>query len=150
MKTNLWPFGIITAFVLFFCGIATVIVIAAAHHETLVSDNYYDQELTFQNQIDGAARAQKSGAAITSDATNGFVVITLPAAQLAAKLSGKIEFYRPSEPKLDREFLLEPRADGVQTLDVSRLAAGLWLVRVNWLAGGENYFLEQKITVAGK
>ena len=152
MKTtrNLWPFGIITAFALFFVGMASVVVIAATHREHLVSDSYYEQELNFQHQIDSADRAKKSGAGIAYDATKDSVVITLPVAQLAHKVSGTIELYRPSEPKLDREFLLEPKADGTQTLNISQLAGGLWSVRVKWVAGGENYFLEQKITFVGK
>jgi hypothetical protein len=152
MKTdrNLWPLGVCVVFALFFLGMATFVVIAATHRDHLVSDNYYEQELKFQNQIDSAARTKQSGAAIGYDAASGSVLIALPAAQLTQKISGTIELYRPSEAKLDREFLLEPKADGSQTLNVSKLAAGLWLARVKWNVGGENYFLEQKITIAGK
>jgi hypothetical protein len=146
---NLWPLGILFAFVLFFGALTAAVVIAATHSEGMVSENYYEQELTFQDQIDGAARAEKSGAVILSDAAGGRLVIIVPVAQLAQKFSGTIEFYRPSEPKLDREFLLEPKADGRQTLNVSKLATGLWVVRVKWVAGGQKYFLEQKVTVAG-
>jgi hypothetical protein len=149
-KRNLWPLGIFVTFGVFFAGMATVVVIAATHREYLVNDNYYEQELKFQAQIESVARTQKSGATITCDSTNDLVVITLPVAQLAQKFSGTIELYRPSEPKLDCEFLLEPKSDGTQTLNVSQLAAGLWSVRVKWVADGKNYFLEQKITVAGK
>ena len=151
MKTtlNLWPYGIITAFVFLFCGIITVIIIAFTHRETLVSENYYDQEMTFQNQIDDSARAQKSGAAISSNAAGGSLVISVPVAQLAQKLAGTIQLYRPSDPNLDQTIQLAPRADGTQSLDASKLAAGLWRVRVKWNAGGQDYFLEQKITVTG-
>ena len=144
---NLWPLGIFTAFGLFFAGMASVVVIAATHRDHLVNDNYYEQELKFQSQIDSSARTQKSGATITYDAGSSSVVIALPAAQLAQKFSGEINFYRPSEPKLDRAFTLEPKTDGTQTLDVSQLATGLWLVRAKWNAGGETYFLEQKIKI---
>ncbi len=113
----------------------------------MVSENYYEQELKFQDQIDAVARAQKSGAVITCDSVKSAVLITLPAAQLAQKLSGAIEFYRPSSPELDREVQFTPGADGTQTLDVSKLAAGLWQVRVKWNAGGQDYFLEKKITI---
>jgi hypothetical protein len=148
MKTeNYWPLGIIGAFGLFFCGLATVIVIAATHHETMVSENYYEQELTFQDQINATARATECGAAISTDAASGDVIIRLPAAQLAQKFSGTIALYRPSEPKLDREYQLEPKADGTQMLNVSQIASGLWLVRVKWNVGGQDYFLEQKITI---
>lgn len=147
MKTNYWPYGIIAAFVVFFCGLTTAVVIAATHHETMVSDNYYEQELTFQDHINAVARAVRCGAAITGDAAAGNVLIRLPAAQLGQKFSGTIELYRPSEPALDRAYPFTPQADGTQSLNVSRLATGLWVVRARWNAGGDTYYLEQKITI---
>ena len=94
MKTprNFWPLGILGAFALFFCGLTTAIVIAATHHESMVSENYYEQEITFQDQIDGAARAQKSGATILADAASSKIVIRVPAAQLSEKFSGWFKF----------------------------------------------------------
>lgn len=144
---NLWPYGLILTFVLFFCGMAIVVVIAATHRDHLVNDNYYEQELKFQDQIDSGTRARKSGATLVYDSGKGELVIAVPAAQLAQKFSGTLELYRPSQPKLDREFLLEPKADGTQTLKLSQLTAGLWLVRANWSAAGESYYLEQKIKI---
>ena len=152
MKTNrnLWPLGVIGAFVIFFAGMATVVVIASTHRDHLVTDNYYEQELRFQGQIDSVDRAQKSGSRIVYDSAAGQVVISLPNRQQTEKISGTVALYRPSEPKLDREFLLEPKADDLQILDVSRLKPGPWLVRVAWKSGGEDYYLEQKFTVAAK
>jgi len=149
MKTtrNLWPLGIFVTFSLFFAGMASVVVIAATHRDSLVNANYYEQELKFQGQIDAAARGQQSGATIIS--ANDVVTVSLPAASLP-KISGTVALYRPSAPELDREFPLTLKAGGTQTLDVSKLAAGLWRVRVKWNAGGQDYFLEQKITVTGK
>jgi hypothetical protein len=149
MKTsrNLWPYGIIATFVLFFMGMATVVIIASTHREHLVNNNYYEQELKFQGQIDAAARAAKSGALIAHDAATGQLNIKLDAAQLAQKFSGSVELYRPSAPELDRELALAPKADGTQAINVTKLPSGPWLVRVKWNAGGEDYFLEQKIKI---
>jgi len=146
---NLWPFGIIAVFVVFAAGMATVVGIAATHRDSLVSNAYYEQELKFQNVIDATTRAKNSGATIFFDAASGRVTITLPAAQLLQKLSGKVELYRPAAAGMDREFLLEPAKDGTQTLNVSGLAAGLWQVRVAWNAAGQDYRLEQKIQIDG-
>ena len=149
MKTrfNPWPISIVAVFVLLFCGITAVIVIAATHSDSMVSENYYEQELTFQNQIDSAVRAQKSGAAITAGGSG--MTVSVPASHLAQNFSGTIELYRPSDPKLDQTLKLAPRADGTQKLDGSGLAAGNWLVRLKWNAAGLDYFLEKKITVTG-
>ena len=149
ISRNYWPMGVIVVFALFFIGMASVVVIATTHRDHLVSDNYYERELKFQSQIDAAARAKAAGAEIRFDGANARVLVVLPVAQLAKKLSGLVTFYRASDSKLDREFLLEPKNDGTQTVNVSRLAAGLWVVRVKWVANGQSYFLEQKITVTG-
>jgi len=147
---NLWPYGIITFFVLLFCGIISVLLIALTHSESMVSEKYYDQEIAFQNQIDSANRARNSGASISRDTTNGNILVTLPAAQLTQSVSGTIELYRPSDPKLDRELQLAPEANGTQTLDVSKLTTGLWQIRARWNAGGQSYFLQERVIVAGR
>lgn len=147
---NLWPYGIITAFVLFASGIASVIIIAVTHRESLVNENYYEQEIQFQNHIDGAARAQRAGAAVDFNTATGRVTVSLPAAQVGSTLSGHIELYRPSAAGLDRQIQLQPDARGVQSLDVAGLTAGLWVVRVAWNAGGQDYFLDRKIVIAAK
>jgi hypothetical protein len=146
-KRNLWPFGIVVAFALFFAGMTAFVVIASTHRDSLVQNDYYEQELKYQSQIDGGARAQKAGASVQFDAATGKLLVSVPAAQLARNLSGTIEFYRPSASGLDRHVALTPAADGKQTLDVSAFAPGLWQVRVKWNAAGEDYFLEQKITI---
>ncbi|MEY4918287.1 MAG: hypothetical protein RL616_2200 [Verrucomicrobiota bacterium] len=146
-KFNLWPLGIVLVFVVFIGGMATAVVIASTHRDPLVTQNYYEDELKFQSQIDGLARAGKVGAAITYEAAPGRVTLSLPTVQLGQTFSGTLELYSSVDPKADREFRLEPRADGTQTLDVSKLAAGSWTVRAKWNAAGETYFLEQKIKI---
>ncbi len=149
-KTNLWPYGILLTFVLFFGGIAAVIGIAVTHRETLVSDNYYDQEIDYQKQIDGTARAQQSGATIAYNAATAQVVIGIPGSQRAQHCTGRIELYRPSSPLLDREIPLESNPAAAQTIDASGLAAGLWKVSATWQAGGQDYHLDQRIVIAEK
>jgi hypothetical protein len=147
---NLWPWGIVVFFALFFAGMTAMVIIATTHRDHLVSETYYEQELKYQGQIDSAARTKASGAVVALDAAGGSLTVTLPPAQVTQKISGSVELYRPSAPDLDRQFPLAASADGTQKLDVSQLATGLWVVRVKWNAAGQDYFLEQKITVAGK
>ena len=152
MKTNrnLWPFGIIAAFGLFLIGMASVVVIASTHREHLVNPNYYEQELKFQGQIDATARARKAGANLLYDSAAGRVVFSLPAAQITQNFSGTMTLYRANAPELDREFLLQPRTDGTQTFDVSKLAPGPWRFRAAWVADRNTYFLEEKIIVTDR
>jgi len=150
MKRNLWPYGILAAFLLFAGGLATTVTIAVTHPEDLVNADYYENEVRYQSQLDNTARAQAAGAALRYDAAAQMLVISLPLAQVAQKCSGTIWLYRPDSPKHDRELSLEPRPDGTQTVAVSTLAAGPWRLRVAWEAGGQGYYLEEKFVVAAK
>lgn len=147
---NFWPLGVILAFVLFGAGMASVVVIAATHSDGLVSKAYYEDEIKFQDTLDATTRAQKSGATLQFDAATSQLVITVPREQLTQKITGKVELFRPSSVGMDREFLLEMDASGHQTLNLAKLATGLWRVRVTWTAGGQNYRLEEKINLAAK
>jgi len=147
---NLWPLGIILAFVLFAVGMASVVVIAATHTDSLVSNAYYEDEIKFQATMDATARAQKSGATLQFDATTSQLVIAVPREQLTQKITGKVELYRPASVGMDREFLLEIDPTGHQTLNLSKLTSGLWRVRVTWSASGQNYRLEEKINLGKK
>ncbi len=149
MKTKFkpLPYGIILFFVLLLCGIATVLAIALTHRESMVSDNYYERELKFQEQIDSTARAQQSGATIRMDAAAGKLWLAVPAQQVAQQFSGSIEFYRPSSPALDTQLPFTPGTDGAQAVDLSKLVPGRWDVHVTWSAGGKQYYLEQKLAI---
>jgi len=152
MKTNrnLWPYGIIAAFILFLSGTAGLIVIAATHPQSLVSRNYYEQEIAFQKHLDGGARARQSGASMDLDAAAGRIVISPPAGQVGRELAGQIAFYRPSAASLDRQLSLQPDAAGRQSIDVTGWPEGPWEVHVSWNAGGQDYFLDRKIVITAK
>jgi hypothetical protein len=49
---------------------------------------------------------------------------------------------------MDKQFKLEPGANGTQTLDAAGLQPGLWKIRVSWNIEGHDYFLDQKIIIA--
>jgi hypothetical protein len=146
---NLWPIGIIAACALFVAGTAGLIVVACLQKADLVSKDYYEQELRFQGQIDRVERTRRtaSQASVAYDAAQRCITVSLPPGQVRGNVWGSVELYRPSAAGLDHAVKLEPDANGVQRLDASRMAPGLWKVRVTWTAEKENYYLEQKVVV---
>jgi hypothetical protein len=154
MKTprNLWPLGIIAFCCVFVAGTASLIVLACSQTTDLVSADYYEKELRFQGQIDGADRTRReaSEAAVTYDAARQQITVSLPPGQAHGTVSGNVELYRPSAAGMDRAVRLEPDTSGVQRLDASALAPGLWKVRVSWTFEKRNYYLEQKVVVGAK
>lgn len=147
---NPWPIAIIAFFILFATFLATFVVWALGQKQDLVTENYYENEVRYQEQLDRLNRtqAQAGQTAVTFDAARNCIVISLPVAQ-AQGASGRIHLYRPSNAKLDLEVPLAINAGGMQTLDAKAMAAGLWKVRIEWIVNGQEYFFDQAVVVTG-
>jgi hypothetical protein len=140
---NLWPWGILLAFGLFFTGTIGLVVVACSHRMDLVSADYYEREIKYEGQLDRLRRAG-SQASIVYNAPAQRLQIGLPLSP-GAPLSGFIELYRPSSAALDCRYPLSLDAGGVHTLDVRNLSPGLWKVRVSWNATGQEFFAEKSV-----
>ena len=147
---SFWPIGIMAFFAVALVFLVTYIIWASYQREDLVAENYYDNEVRFQQQLDQMNRTQPLAAQIevAYDAVLHNIVITLPAAQ-AVNAVGQISLSRPSDASLDRSLPLAVNSNGVQQLDAKSLPNGLWKIRVKWTTGSEEFFIERTVIVAG-
>ena len=146
-----WPTVIVVFFIVFALFLASFIAWAIRQREDLVAANYYENEIRYQQQLDRLNRSQPFAgeSIVTFDPAQRSIVITLPTAQ-AQGAAGRVHLYRPSDARLDRELPLAVNAKGVQNLDAKTLRGGLWKVRVQWTAGGQEYFIERMVLVANR
>ena len=151
MKRNLWPYALIAWFVLFIGGLATWASFAIRHEDQLVGPDYYEREIKYQSQMERIERAASLGARVELDCRGErkTLLVSLPVNAVSGKTPGRIQLYRPSDAKLDRETPLAPGAGGSQSVDVSGLRSGLWRVRLSWTAGGGEYFFEKQVVIPG-
>jgi hypothetical protein len=148
-KRNVWPYAIIAVFVLFATYIGSMVYQAMQTDVNLVSADYYQQELAHQQRMNAVARTAALPAAvqIRHDATRRRLTLELPAALTGQTLQGQVHFFRPSDQALDFTLPLLPAADRRQSVNTSKMAPGLWRVRLDFTAGGQAYFLEQDLTL---
>ena len=144
---NPWPYAIIAWFVIFASALAAWITVAMRQKMDLVRSDYYEEEVHYQGQLDRLNRTAvlRSEVAINHDATKGEISLLLPSAHLAPPPTGQIHFYRPSNAALDFHLPLAVDAAGLQRINTGELLGGLWKVRVQWTAAGQDYFFEQVI-----
>jgi len=152
LSRNLWPAGVIAAFVLFISGTIALVALACSHRNELVSADYYADEVKFQDQLDrvGRAQSQASRASIAYDAVGRRILISLPTEQREASTRGQVQLYRPSEAGLDYQVALELDNAGIQTLDAAALKPGLWKVKVAWTVRGQEYYLDERVVIGRK
>ena len=144
LRSN-WAVGIVASYVVFAGGTTAFVVYALNRPVDLVSADYYARSLQQDRQMDAERNAAAlQGAASIAQAGERAIVISLPVAQ-AAEARGSVTLYRPSAAAADRVFTLTVGADGRQRVALDGLQAGLWSVRVRWIAQAREFYVEQRI-----
>jgi nitrogen fixation protein FixH len=149
-RRNLWPHAIVATFVLFAAYIGTMVQQALRTSVDLVSPDYYQQELRFQQRLDAVARtaALPAPVRIHFEAAARRLQLTLPPALAGQPVQGTLQFFRPSDQRLDLRLPFAPTGQPPQqTLSTRALRPGLWRLRLDFTAAGQAYFLEKELTV---
>ncbi len=142
-----WGTGIVISFIVFMSSTLVVVIYLMNQKVDFVTDNYYEKELVYQDQIDRINRTNILADEQVINYNGKFVSITIPAYAENEVLAGEIYFYRPSDSKYDIKIPLIPDSTGVQIIPVKDLIKGLWMVKVNWNNGKEDFFTEKRVIV---
>lgn len=149
-RRTFWPYAIILVFVLFASYIGYMVQQAMRTTVDLVSPDYYQQELRYQQRMESVARTQALPApvAVRYERSAQRLTLQLPAALAGQAVQGQLHFFRPSDQKLDFTLPFQPAGDSArQELRTGRLAAGHWRLRVDFTAAGQQYFIEKELSI---
>jgi len=115
----------------------------------LVSDEYYKDEIEYQNTIDAFQNAQGLSAPLLFNisAQGQKATLQLPTEIVGQKPSGSVLFFRFSDNRLDKEFKLSVDTYGKQEIDISKLPKGIWQLKIKINASDKRYQYEKQITI---
>ena len=142
-----WGTGIAIAFLLFAAGILTMVAISMNREVDLVSDDYYQQELRHQNQIESTKRSNVLAEQPTIGVSASTVTVKLPGVFSASSTAGTITFYRPADRKKDFVVPLKLDSSSSQIVRTPSLQKGLWRVKVRWTQQNQTYYHEEPIMI---
>lgn len=144
---NPWPYGLVAFLGTFVCAVVSFGIIAIRNNQDLVSPDYYDHEIRFQEQIERVARTEALSSEVTVALLAGSGQLEL---QVPANSVGTIKLYRPADARLDLIFPLILDAQGRQRLDVSALKPGLWKAHVQWKSGTEEFYKDVPVVIPNR
>jgi hypothetical protein len=145
-KQSFWPYGIVIAFVVF-CSFMIAFAIYSTRDKTeLVASDYYQQEIAYQQVINGKKRLTSLGSKPILHVNDSGLQLELPA-QLAAADSGQLRFYRPSDQSADIRFTWQTLAENDWKIDRALLISGPYQWVLQAYKGGDLYFHEQRIHI---
>jgi hypothetical protein len=146
MKLN-WGTGIVVTIILFLIISFAMIFHFMNQKVDLVTDNYYEKTLTYQNQIDEADRSREIDKEISFEYSGNQLKIVLPDSIAKNMNDGEVYFYRPSDSNMDFKFPLQADKNNELVLDASKIDKGYWKVQMKWLMKEERYSIERTVMI---
>jgi len=142
-----WPTGIIiaiVAFVIFILSFVYKATFVPAYDHHLVSDDYYKDELNYQQEIDKQNRGAELKENITIKKEGSGLTIYFPSEFEPTQISGTIYFQRPSNDKIDFNQPIELTTNKYFLTNIN-LIEGRWNVKIEWTVNNETYLFKEKI-----
>ncbi|WP_460219640.1 FixH family protein [Psychroserpens sp. MEBiC05023] len=147
MKIN-WGTGIVIAFIAFISFIMYFVVNMNAskkYNTSLVTEDYYKEELEYQNDIDKETNANDLTTNILWKRTDKGLELRFPETMDINKITGKVFLYRPSNEHVDFETAISLSNHNLLIPD-KRLLDGRWNIKVDWQYNGKSYLYKKEIT----
>jgi hypothetical protein len=146
MKMN-WGTGIAITYVVFVLATVAVVLFTTTIDVNLVTDDYYEKELAFQDEIDKVSRTNALPEKPVINLAGKNVYIKFPNSINFALVEGVIKFYRPSDNNLDFSIPVSLNEQGEQIVNSIRLIEGMWRVYVDWNFNDSHFLSEQILMV---
>lgn len=108
----------------------------------IVTDNYYEKELKYQEQLDKVARTRALKETMEITNTGKELIIKFPNVPDKNQNKDFISLYRPSDNTKDVKIPVLTDSSRTQIVSVERIARGYWKAQINWTSGGSEYYYE--------
>ncbi|MCB9194705.1 MAG: FixH family protein [Flavobacteriales bacterium] len=144
MKFN-WGIGITIVIIAFMTFILSFVFRAAQTNSDLYAEDYYDQEIKYQETINAKNNAIDLKKDFKFNQSSDYFLIQFPTS-INDNVEGKVYFYRPEDASKDKTFKLA-LVDGIMGFDKSDLDKGGYVVKISWQNGDKDYLIEQQIAI---
>jgi hypothetical protein len=141
-----WGYKILIVYVVFVAGIMFLVFKSSNQKMDLVTTDYYEKELKFQQKIDETTRVNALSVPVECQVNNNQLVITFPKDFAGKKLTGEATLYCPSDQDQDttKTFAI---TDTAVTIYIPSLIKKEYELHLTWQANGVDYYMEKKIHI---
>lgn len=142
-----WAVGISAVIVVFLVATITLVIIVSQQDYDLVTSNYYEKDLRYQQRIDAQMRtnALAEKPRLELDRAARVCNLVFPERADYAAITGELTMYRISDAAHDLQQPIELNGEGRQYVSVSGLQSGQWIFKLRWEEAGLEYYLEERM-----
>jgi hypothetical protein len=137
-----WGYKITIGFTAFCIVTIGVTVYLMMQKVDVVTENYYEKELKYQDQLDKVTRSRALKKTMEITNTGKELIIIFPNTPDKNQTKDFISLYRPSDNTKDVKIPVLTDTTRTQVVSIERLVKGYWKVQINWTSGGSEYYYE--------
>ena len=142
-----WGTGIFIAIVIFMIITVILTIIFMNQRVDLVTNNYYEKTLTYQNQIDTYKRTAELKEKVAFNYADDKINLSFPVSFLEQVNNGKLYFYRPSDSRKDFTVPIQLNKKGSQIFNTASIDKGYWKVEIQWEMNKYDYKMEKSVLI---
>jgi hypothetical protein len=142
-----WGTGITISIIVFMIIIIVITTIFMNQRVDLVTDNYYEKTLTYQDQINTYKRTAGLDGKVSLKYGDNTLALSFPRTYFRKVDNGQLYFYRPSDSRKDFIIPIQLDEKGSQTLNTYKVEKGYWKIEIRWTMNNENYSSEESVLI---
>ena len=142
-----WGYKILIVYAVFVVGILFLVFKSSSQKMDLVTTDYYEKELKYQQKIDETNRVNALLSPVTCEIKNNELVINFPKDFSGKNLTGEATLYCPSDEDNDatQKFNI---VDAPLIVRIPSIKKNAYELHLTWQSGELNYYFEKKIFIA--
>ena len=137
-----WGTGIAIFYSFFVIAMLVFVFAATKQDNSLVSDTYYEEDLSYQKKLDKMQRTNQLNHVfeLSIEQNSKGISVTIP--EELPHFKGNMTLFHPAYASLDQAYPIENNAQHKQIIPVEKLKKGRWLVKIEGENEGKNYYHE--------
>jgi hypothetical protein len=136
---------IVVAFVFFALFIGTLVTICVRQDIPLVTEDYYKEELAYQEQIDRMNNTNALAEVPEIRIEAGRLTVSYD--RLPEIETARLSLVRPSDANLDQMFDIKPSGSTSQEFQLANPIPGLYRAKLTWIDHGKEFYLEKIVVL---
>ena len=141
-----WGYKILVVYIVFIAGIVTLVYKSSVQNQDLVVNDYYDQELKYQDKIDAIVRTNNLRSPIECNIEKDDIVIHFPAEMNGLQVKASILLYSPVDEKRDIQKQFSTN-NAVIRFPLKENNKGFHKLKITWAVNRTSYYSEQQIMI---
>lgn len=144
MKLN-WGYGIAIFYASFMVVLLYFVIKTTTHDNSLVMENYYEQDLKYQSHYDRVVNTKRLKQPVTFKQNDAAQTIEIQFPEGIKNIRGTVQLFRPSTKHRDMTLAVTTDESKMMVISTKQLQPGRWKIKMNWEGDEKEFYSEEYI-----